>query len=79
MTTQESIDQWRRLAASRSYLASQARKAGEYSGVHEAQAKLYENVARSFELGREHGEPYCCCHLRPVRVMRELDARRPPA
>lgn len=74
MTTQDSIDNWRRLSARESYLEDQDERAGQYSGVHRKRADLYERAARALELQRETGEPYCCCHLRPLREMQAEDA-----
>ncbi len=66
---------WRQLAADKIAWAEYQESRGEYSEVSRLNAKLYEDTARAIELTEEHGEPYCACHLRPMREMREIDAR----
>lgn len=67
MTPQE---RWRNLAQEQRDWAAYLASRGEHTGVALIKAKLYDDTATSIDLEDEHGEPYCACHLKPLRVMR---------
>jgi len=69
-------DQWRTLAQAHRDRAAYQASRGEYAGVSHAKADACEAAAKSLDLEREHGEPYCSCHLKPMKLMQELDANK---
>lgn len=70
------IAHWRQLARDLRDWAVYEASRGEYTGVTHAKADQCDAAAKSLELEQDHGEPYCCCHLQPMRVMRQMDAAK---
>lgn len=66
MTDQE---HWRKLAQEQRDRATYLEGRGEYGGVHRTRAALYDRTVDAIDLSRQHGEPYCACHLQPLRKM----------
>ena len=69
-------EHWRALAQEKRNWAAYLESRGEHGGVQRNQADTYDRTAQSLDLGEQHGEPFCTCHLKPMREMREQDAQR---
>lgn len=69
-------EHWRTLAEEQRRWAVYLASRGEYPGVAHNKAALYDAAATSLDLEAQHGEPFCVCHLEPMRAMREQDAQR---
>lgn len=59
---------WERLAEEAEGRAAYLEARGEYGGVQRTQAANYRASAKATRLSAEHGEPYCSCHLEPMRL-----------
>jgi hypothetical protein len=66
-------EHWRKLAQEKRDWANYLEGRGEYGGVQRTQADTYDRTAEALDLGEKHGEPFCVCHLKPLR---EQDAKR---
>ena len=66
--TLEHQAEWEKLAQAEDRKAQEATAKGLYAGVYLAKAETYRRCAESLRLEAEHGEPYCVCHLIPMRL-----------
>ena len=60
--------EWEALAQAEDRKAQYASSRGLYAGVYTTKAATYRKVVEALKLEAEHGEPYCACHLMPMRV-----------
>ncbi len=66
MSLQESADHWRTLAQEQRDWGRYESSRGQYCGVYEERAKLYERTAQSLEIQAKTGIAHCVCCLKPL-------------